>query len=67
MAVDAALLGALGVLLVLKSYFQVLTWVIGDWRGTVLYSISHHILRQLKRGKLNADCTEIDPVGVTVT
>ena len=39
MAVDAALLGAWGVLLVLKSYFQVLTLVVGDWKGAVLYSI----------------------------
>ena len=39
MAVDAALLGAWGVLLVLKGYFQAPTLVVGDWKGAVLYSI----------------------------
>ena len=39
MAVDAALLGAWGVLLVLKGYFQDLTLIVGDWKGAVLYSI----------------------------
>ena len=39
MAVDAALLGAWGVLFVLKGYFQDLTLLVGDWKGAVLYSI----------------------------